>query len=117
LNCLPVTGRSPECSCAPINSTASTVSCKVTYADHSIQPIYPIVTWKLNGVSLASDELQTTKVDAYVFYAESTITSDTASPGDYTCELTFSAPTVTDIQFAYVATNAPEFNKSCSTSS
>lgn len=95
-----------------MNSTASNVSCEVTFADSFINPIYPIVTWKLNGVFLASYTLPRTKIDAYVFYAVSTITGSSDTYDNYECELTFDAPT--DIELTYVATNAPEFNEYCS---
>ena len=75
--------------------------------------MYPIITWKLNGVFLASYTLQMERIDLYVSYATSTITSDSGAPENYECELTFAAPT--DIQYPWIATNAPEFKESCST--
>src|SRR6218665_1142139 len=100
----------PQCSCTPVDY-ASNVSCNVTYADSSFEPIYPIVTWKLNGVVISSSTLPRTRINQYVFYSESTISSSGGDPSSYTCELTFSEPT--DIQFAFIATDAPEFNDSC----
>ena len=104
----------PECSCVSINTTASNVSCNVTFADSTFDPIYAIVTWKVNGVYLANYTLERTRIDPYVFLSQSTITADAASPDDYECELSFSAPDVS--QFPFVVTNVPEFSASCSTS-
>src|SRR6218665_102199 len=109
VHCIP--GSGPLCSCTPIHY-ASNVSCNVIYADSTFEPIYPIVTWKLNGVFLSLSTLPKTRIYPYVYYSESTITSSSDNSGDYTCELTFTTPT--EIQFAFVATNAPEFNESCS---
>src|SRR6218665_975272 len=109
LFCLSESG--PLCACTPVDY-ASNVSCNVTYADSSFEPIYPIVTWKLNGVVISSSTLPRTRVAGNVFYSQSTITNNGGDPGDYTCELTFAPPT--DIQFAFIATNAPDYNGSCS---
>ena len=109
--CLTDTG--PLCSFASINSVASKVSCNVTYADSGFHPIYAIVTFKLNGVFLSASTIPRTRIADGVFYSESTITNSGGDPGDYTCELTFAPPT--DIKHPFVATNAPEFNESCST--
>jgi len=106
-----VTESGPLCACTPVNY-ASNVSCNVTYADSSIQPIYAIVTWKLNGVFLSSSTLPRTRIAGNLFYSQSTITNNGGDPGDYTCELTFAPPTA--IQYLYIATNAPDFNDSCS---
>src|SRR6218665_100076 len=108
LLCLSESG--PLCSCTPVNY-ASNVSCNITYADSTFHPIYPIVTWKLNGVFLASSTLQRTRITGN-WYSQSTITNNGGDPGDYTCQLTFAAPT--NIQVPYVARNAPDFSDSCS---
>lgn len=103
----------PLCSRVANNANSSDVSCKVTFADCSLQPIRPIITWKRNGAYLASYTLLGDRNDPNVFNATSTITSSGGTPANYTCELTFAAPT--DIAYPWIAANAPEFNKSCST--
>jgi len=105
-----LTETGPLCSCIPLDY-ASNLSCNVTYADSSIQPIYAIVTWKLNGAVLSTATLPRKRNGPYVFYSESTIIGDGGDPSRYTCELTFAAPN--NNQFPFVATNAPEFNESC----
>src|SRR6218665_1192878 len=105
-------GAGPQCSCSQDLST-SNVSCKIIFADSYIHPIYPIVTWRINGAYLATYTLQRTKIDDYVFLSQSTITIDTASSDIYECEMSFAEPI--DIQYPSFAANAPEFSESCST--
>ena len=105
-------GTGPQCSCNPDLNT-SDVSCNIIFADSTFHPIYPIATWKINGTYLATYTLERNKIDPCVFFSQSTITIDAASPDYYECEMSFAAPT--DILFPYIATNAPEFSESCST--
>ena len=109
-----LSGTGPQCSCVSINTTSSNVSCSIIYADSTFDPIYPIATWKVNGVYLATYTLDRKRIDPYVFLSQSTITTGTDSPDHYECELSFSAPDLS--QFPFVVANAPEFNESCSTS-
>ena len=108
------TGSGPECSCIPdSSSTNGTLSCTVTYADSSFNPIPAIMTWIVNGTYYSTDVPFMNKTDYYVFTAISTITVDDSSVNSYQCILTFGEPR--DVQYDWIATNAPEFSASCST--
>jgi len=107
------TGAGPQCSHVTIDSTSSNISCSVTYADMTIHPIRPIITWRLNGNYQDSNTIPGQRIDYFVYVATSTITVNRGSNENYECELTFAPPT--DIQYEWIATNAPTFKESCFT--
>ena len=109
------TGSGPQCSSISVDSTSSSITCSVTFADNALHPIYPIITWRLSGNHLESYTLQRDIIDWPVYFASSTITTNSGTHvEDYQCELTFDAPT--EIQYDWIATNAPTFKESCSAS-
>jgi len=70
--------------------------------------------WTVNGEYYATDTPYKEREDMYVFTATSSIEISDSSVNDYRCTLTFGEPQ--DIQYEFIATNAPEFTASCSTS-
>lgn len=110
------TGSGPVCSCIPDSSSSNvTLSCRVAFADTSINPIPALMTWIVNGVVYTTDTPYRNKTDQYVYTVTSTIIVDASTLNSYQCILNFGQPT--DIQYEFVAMNAPEWNESCSSSS
>lgn len=70
------------------------------------------MTWRIGATVYFTDTPQRIRVDYYVFVSISVITLDGSVPDNFTCTVTFNAPT--DIVYNFIATNAPEFNASCS---
>ena len=70
------------------------------------------MTWMVNGAVYTTDTPYGNKTDYYVFTATSTITVDASDANDYQCILTFGQPT--EVQYDWIATNAPDFTDSCS---
>src|SRR6218665_619923 len=112
------TGSGPHCSCNPDSSSTSlTLLCIVEYADFTINPIPGIMTWIVNGAYYSTDQPYMNRTDylTCVYTLLSTITVDVSSVNNYQCIFTFGEPF--NIQYDYIASNAPEFNASCSTPS
>ena len=107
-----LTGSGPNCSCNRDDNT-SNVSCNIIFADSTFDPIFPIATWRVNGAFLATYILERSRIDDYVLSATSTIRIVAASSDNYECEMSFSAPVVSQLPF--VVSTAPEFRESCST--
>src|SRR6218665_581277 len=106
------TGSGPTCSCFNVGNNIE-LTCSADFADCTINPIPAIITWVINGTYYATDTPAKNKTDAYVYTATSTITLEANTVYDYECVLTFGEPT--DIQYEWIASNAPAFNESCST--
>jgi len=70
------------------------------------------MTWKIGDVIYTTETPTRTRIDYYVFESTSTITVDTSVSQDFTCTVSFNAPT--DIVYDFIATNAPVFSASCS---
>ena len=70
------------------------------------------MTWTTGDVVYTTDTPSRTRIDEYTFKSTSTITVDNSVPENFTCIVTFNAPT--DIIYAFIATNVPEFRASCS---
>ena len=105
-------GSAPKCSCNASSSSASQLSCSIFYADGTVHPIYANMTWTSGDVVYTTDTPPRTRIEHYVFESTSTITVDNSVPQNFTCVVTFNAPT--DIEYTFIATNAPEFSASCS---
>ena len=100
------------CSCNASSPTEVQLVCTIVYADATLHPINADMNWTLDGVVYTTDTPPRTRIDYYVFASTSTITVDSSVSQDYTCTVTFNAPT--DIVYDFIATNAPEFSASCS---
>ena len=112
-----LSGSGPDCSCSPESKTNSSdvdISCIVAYADSTINPIPAVMTWIVNGAYYSTDVPFMNKTDYYLFTVISTITVDRNIVNDCQCILTFGEPR--DIQYEWIAMNAPDFNESCSVS-
>jgi len=107
-----VVRKAPACSCNGSSPNAVQLSCSITYADGTLHPIYATMTWKIGDVVFATYTRPRRRSDYFVFQTTSTITVDNSLQRNFTCTVTFNAPT--DIEYEYFATNAPEFNASCS---
>ena len=70
------------------------------------------MTWKIGDVVYTTDTPVRNRIDYYVFESTSTITVDSSISDNFTCTVAFNAPT--DIEYDFIATNAPEFSASCS---
>jgi len=71
------------------------------------------MTWIVNGQNYGTDMPYPVMTDMYVYTATSSIEIRKSDLNDYSCILTFSEPT--NLQYEFIATNAPEFMESCST--
>lgn len=108
-------GSGPDCSCSPgSNSSEVQFSCTVVYADSSFSPIPAILTWIVSGAYYTTYTPYINHTDYYVVTAISTITVDASIVNECRCILTFGEPT--NVQYEWVATNAPDFSESCSVS-
>lgn len=103
------TGQPPTCNCTAINSTKTNITCRLTYADSSYNPINAKMTWTSDGNFYKNDTPVRTVTAGY-FTSTSTIIVDSNSTAIYQCNVTFPKPTP---NVAIVATNAPEFLASC----
>ena len=72
------------------------------------------MTWKIGNVVYTTDTPPRTRIDEFVYESTSTITVDKTAAQDFTCMIAFNAPT--DIEYDFIATNAPVFSASCSVS-
>lgn len=108
------TGRGPTCNCSAINSTSNDLTCSVTYADGSYNPILARITWTADGYFFASTTpsplLDRIAVN-YVHTFTSSITVDVNDQRIFRCNLTFTAPM--NISISYIARNAPDFFAPC----
>ena len=68
--------------------------------------------WKMGDVIYTTDSPLRTRIDYYVFQSTSTIMVDNSISENFTCVVSFNAPT--DVVYDFIATNAPEFSASCS---
>ena len=106
-----ITGAGPTCNCNENNSTSNNLTCSVTYADASFNPIYAKVTWTADGSLYKIDTLNVrTKVNN-AFTSTSTITVGVNDPRTFQCNLTFTKPQ--SVSAPYIATNAPAFSAIC----
>jgi len=106
------TGAAPACFCNASSTNYVQLTCTIYYADGTIHPIYATMTWRIGTQVYTTDTPQRSRIDYYVFVSSSTITVDSSDSKNFTCTVTFNAPT--DIEYNFIATNAPEFNASCS---
>lgn len=106
-------GEPPSCSQLTINSTNTRINCSVTYGDSSYHPIDAKMTWTSDGHFYRNDTPWRKRVDPY-FVSTSSVIVDARITSSYQCTVTFTNPK--DIQFLYVATNAPKFSTSCKSS-
>lgn len=106
------TGGPPTCNTTVIGSSKQK-NCSLTYGDGINHPISAIMTWTSNGAFYANDTPVRTKVGSY-YVSKSSIIVNASDPADYQCTVTFAIPT--NVQFAYVATNAPQFCATCTSS-
>lgn len=108
-----LSGSGPQCSCAVNDppSTTVTLSCSVDFAGSDFQPNHPIFTWN-NRTSVVQQDLPIPlQISSYLKESTSQLQISSDDPTTYTCRLTFSPSTPT--QLNYVAVKAPDFTASC----
>lgn len=109
-----LSGGGLKCSCFNDSSSSEfQLECSVDFADSAIHPIPAIMNWIVNGEYYLTDTPYKDKMDTYVYTATSTFTISSSPVHDYQCTVTFGEPT--DVQYPFIATNAPEFSETCST--
>lgn len=100
----------PSCTSNAINTTSVNLSCSVTFAESSIQPNNPILTWRnSSGYQIQQKQPIPTAIDSYS--KKSTFSIVSSADGAYECQLTFSSSPPTPL--AYLNPKAPNFNASC----
>src|SRR6218665_2242311 len=107
------TGSGPTCNCSAISATQQNISCGVTYADASFNPIFAKVTWIIDGVpqtATATTLNVRTKVNN-AFTSTATLTTSLYDTRVYQCNLTFTKPQ--SVSYPYIATNLPAFYNIC----
>src|SRR6218665_2896738 len=106
------TGSGPTCNCSAISATQQNISCGVTYADASFNPIYAKVTWIIDGVTQStSTTLNVRTKFKGQFTSTATLTTSLYDTRIYQCNLTFTKPQ--GVSAPYIATNAPKFSAIC----
>lgn len=104
-------GNGPVCTCDASDPNDVKLSCNVEYANFFNQEIYPIITWKNGNDVISSETLP--PPDAQQQQAVSTYHVASNDAKTYECQLNFSAPMAPQLLPSTVATNAPNFTKSC----
>jgi len=105
------TGEPPTCSNTSVNSTHIIKNCSVTYGDVSNHPIDAKMTWTSDGNFYRNDTPVRILFHPY-YVSTSSIIIGVNDPATYQCRVTFTKPR-DDLQFKFVAKNAPTFSAYC----
>lgn len=103
-----------SCGCdASSDASNATLSCNITYAESTLQPSYPTMTWTRQdsgNVVLLNDKRLPNRQD-FVQQSVSTLTITANDAPTYVCNLTFSDTDPFPVQF--LSTGAPDFTATC----
>lgn len=97
---------------SPANGDPVLLNCTASYADHSVHPVRPHFLIKVGDVVIVDETIIPERIDQYIFVAWKAVELAYNACASINVTLTFDPPT--DIQYEFMATNAPKYTNTIS---